>query len=155
MVEKETAIEKVLEALKLGHPEYVACQAGGVAYSTWWTWKRDVPGLSARVDDARGSRVILYEDALHRVALKGSVTACLVLLRKESKMWRELLDGQIVPGGEMAALGNAAAAGAAAVIAMLTPERRLRIKQAMYRDGMLELPPPGTNGNGNGSGPGH
>ena len=155
MHDKESAIEVLLKALKEGKPEYVACQAAGIAHSTWWEWKQDDPGLNARVDSARRSRVILLEDALYKTALKGSVTACLVLLRKESKQWRELLDGQIVPGGEMAALGHAAAAGAAAVIAMLTPEKRLKIKQAMYREGLLELPPPSINGNGNGSGPGH
>lgn len=150
MHDREQAIEILIEHLKKGQPEYASCQAAGIDVSTLWHWKKDIPGLVERIAEAKRSRVTLLEDALYRVALKGSVTAILTLLRKESKEWKELLDGQIVPRnpeGQAAAIG--AAAGAAAVIAMLAPEKRERLRLAMKREGMIiELPPPGTNGNG-------
>ena len=152
MVEKDPAIELVLQGLREGLPEYAAAQKGGVSFPTWWNWKCEVPGLKQKVDAAKRSRVILYEDALHKAAIKGSVNACLVLLRKESKEWRELIDGQIVPAGHIAALGEAAAAGAVAVLRMLSPEKKLKLKIAMQREGMLELPPPTVSGSGNGTG---
>ena len=152
MVEREPAIESILAALKEGQPEYTAAKAGGIGFTCWWEWKQQIPGLKERVDAAKRSRVILYEDALHKAAIKGSVNACLVLLRKESKEWRELIDGQIVPAGHIAALGEAAAAGAVAVLRMLSPEKKLKLKIAMQREGMLELPPPMGSGNGNGTG---
>lgn len=169
MVEnREEAIEKILVALREGQPEYNAARAGGIEYSRWWDWKQDTPGLQQRVNAARKSRIVLYEDALHKAAIKGSVTACLVLLRKESREWRELLDGTIEPNPGMMAMGQAAAAGAAAIINMLSEEKRLRIKAAMARENLLVLPPPSMNGNGsngngashngngsNGNGPGH
>lgn len=159
MVNREEAIEKILEALREGKPEYVAAQEGGIVFKTWWQWRQEMPGLTERAAQAKRGRVILYEDALHKAALKGSVTACMVLLRKESKEWRELIDGSIAPMNPgVQALGEAAAAGAAAIINMLSAEKKLRIKAAMSREGLLELPPPGINGNGsngNGHGPGH
>ena len=156
---RDEAIEKILTSLREGHPEYAACQAGGVKFSRWWDWKQEMPGLKERVDQAKASRVILYEDALHKSALKGSVTACVLLLRKHSSEWRELIDGQIAPRNPNdAAMGMLAAAGAAAIINMLSEEKRKRVKIAMAREGILEIPPPYMNGNGtngNGHGPAH
>lgn len=151
-------IELVLDGLRKGLPEYSAVEHSGISFTTWWRRKNDTPGLAARVQEAKRGRIILYEDALHKAALKGSVTACLVLLRKESREWKELLDGSIAPSGEAIALGNAAAAGAAAIINMLSQEKRERIKAAMMREDILVIPPPSMNGhstNGNGYGPGH
>ncbi len=155
--EKDNIIEKVLEGLRNGLPEYKAAVDGGASYPTWWRWRQEIPGLNERTTEAKRGRIVLLEDALYKAALKGSVTAALTLLRKESKEWRELIDGQIVPAaGNQAALAGAAAAGASAVLMMLSGEKRLRLKKAMYADGMLALPQPGTNGtNGNGNGTGH
>lgn len=158
-------VEQILEALREGLPEYQAAKNAGITWATFWNWKEADPGLYARVEDAKRARVGLLEDALYKAAMKGSVTACLTLLRKESKQWREMLDGQIVPsndpGTQRAAIAGAAAAGVATVLAMLAPEKRERLRVLMRQQGMIVLPPPSTNGhhhngngtNGNGAGP--
>lgn len=142
MHDREQAIEILIEHLKKGQPEYASCQAAGIDVSTLWHWKKDIPGLVERIAEAKRSRVPILEDALYRVALKGSVTAILTLLKKESKEWRELLDGSIIPNSappsQAAAIG--AAAGAAAVIAMLAPEKRERLRLLMRREGLLPAP---------------
>lgn len=163
MLDRDPAIEKTLEGLRAGMPEYAACQAANISFPTWWRWRNEMPGLQERVTEAKHGRVILYEDALHKAALKGSVTACMIMLRKHSKEWRELIDGQIAPvNPDVAAMGMLAAAGAASIINMLSEEKRKRVKLAMMREGILEIPPPYTNGNGsngngngNGTGTGH
>ena len=158
-MDKEKSIAEILDALREGLPEYAAAARGGIVFKTWWEWKTETPGLPERCMQAKKGRIILYEDALHKAALKGNVTACLTLLRKESKEWRELLDGRLAPmDPNAAAMGMLAAAGAASIINMLSEEKRRRVKLAMAREGILEIPPPNMNGhsqNGNGNGTEH
>lgn len=161
MHDKSVVIPVILKGLSEGLPEYQAAKNAGVEWSTFWIWKDQDPALSLRVEEAKRSRVGIIEDALYKSAMKGNVTACLTLLRKESRQWRELLDGSIVPNNPQDAsrLTNAAAAGAAAVLGMLAGDKREKLRAAMRREGMIidvnqALPDPhhkngnGTNGNG-------
>lgn len=152
--EQNEIIERTLENLRKGMPEYAAAETAGASYPTWFRWREALPGLDARIAEAKRGRIVMYEDALHKAALKGSVTACLTLLRKHSKEWRELIDGSVAPANP--AMEMLAGVGVAAMVAMLPEEKRVKLKQAMYREGLLALPPGSMNGNGsNGQGPGH
>lgn len=161
--DREIKIEQILEGLKEGLPEYQAAKNAGITWNTFWNWKEADPGLRLRVEDAKRARIGILEDALYKAAMKGNVTACLTLLRKHSREWKEELDGSILPsrssGQEVVAIASAAAAGAASVLKMLTDEKRDKLKAAMRREGMIidvnPAPPEigrnganGTNGNG-------
>lgn len=158
MHDKDAAIPKILDGLREGLPEYQACQNAGVGFNTFFTWKREVPGLAQQVDAAKASRITLYEDALHKAALKGNITAIMLSMRKYSKEWRELIDGNFEanpPQGNPAQNNAIAAgiAGATAVIALMKPEVKERLRIAMKNSGMLiQLPKNGNGTNGNGSG---
>ena len=159
--DRPKCIPIIIQGLREGLTEVQACSNAGVPWHTFYDWKREMPGLDERVEAAKKSRIVVLEDALYKAAMKGSVTAIMILMRKESKKWRELLDGEIVPeggAGRAAALG--AVAGASAVLSMLAPEKRKELKLAMAKKGMLRIDGPvidvsttnghanGTNGNG-------
>lgn len=161
---KAEVIDAILRDVSEGLPEYQAAKNAGISWATFWNWKEYDPTIYARVEEAKRGRVSLVEDALYKAALKGNVTACLTILRKESKQWREMLDGSLAPAPDPSRIASAAAAGAVSVLQMLSSDKREKLKAIMRKDGMIiDVNPAhpnqighngkngnGTNGNGNG-----
>lgn len=86
--ERLEIIEKTLDNLRHGLPEYKAAVDAGASFETWFRWRESIPGLIERTKDAKRGRVPLIEDALYKAALSGKVLACLAILEKEDIGWR-------------------------------------------------------------------
>lgn len=132
MVERAEAIETVLAELRTGAPEYNAAQKAGITFATLWNWKQEIPGLKERIEEAKRSRIILWEDALHKQALKGSVTAILALLEKNDQGWRNRAK-DIAPKHNTLILNG----GVGQMISMLSPEKKQKLLGAMHVAGLL------------------
>lgn len=153
--QKDQTIEAVLEGLRRGLPEYKAAENAGIAYPTWWLWRQKMPGLTERAAEAKRSRIPLIEDALYKAALKGSVTACLVILEKEDPGWRQrakdltpqqnvlILDGTAAKMFGMMPQEKKQKFLGSLKVAGLLPERVIEIGQSENANG-------GTNGDGAG-----
>lgn len=130
--QREKVIEKVLLNLRRGLPEYGAAEAAGISFVTWWRWRQEIPGLTERGIEAKRSRIPLLEDALYKAALKGKVSAILALLEKEDKGWRDRAK-DLTPQNPTFVFSG----GAAALVGMLSPEKREKLLGAMITSGLL------------------
>lgn len=130
--EKAAIIEQVLDKLRTGAPEYNAAESAGITFNTWFNWRDTIPGLRERTKEAKRCRIILWEDALHKAALKGSVTAILALLEKEDKGWRDRAKDLTPQHPTFVFNGNAAV-----MIKMLEPEKRQKLLVSMIGLGLL------------------
>lgn len=150
MVERAEAIETILTELRSGAPEYNAAAKAGITFATLWNWKQEVPGLQERVEEAKRSRIILWEDALHKQALKGSVTAILALLEKNDPGWRNRAR-DLRPQQNVLVLNGSAGQ----MIGMLGPESKQKFLSALHVAGLLPGHvidvKPSQNGHSNGA----
>ena len=150
MVEnREEAIEKILEALRDGQPEYQACQAGGIKYSRWWDWKQELAGLQARVDSVKQSRLPIMEDSIYKAAVKGDWRAALVYLEKHDQGWRDRLKDS---AGKTLVIDGTAAV----MLGMMNVDQRRKFVGALHVAGLLPQTAidlkPSENGHSNGNG---
>lgn len=145
--ERSQVIEAVLEGLRKGMPEYAAAEAAGCGFVTLWRWQKEMPGLRERMNEAKLARVPLWEDALHKAALKGSVTACLALLEKYDPEWRDRAK-DLRPQQNVLVLNG----GVGQMISMMKPEAKQKFLGALHVAGLLPDHvidvSPGMNGNG-------
>jgi hypothetical protein len=146
--QRDAAIETVLEGLRKGLPEYNAAEAAGISYPTWWRWRQEMPGLTERAYEAKRARIPLLEDALWKAALKGKVSAIMAWLEKEDAGWRNRAKDLTPQQNVMVFNGNAAA-----MIALLDPLKREKLRIAMVAAGLLpgSVKQIGTNGHVNGT----
>lgn len=156
MHERDPMIEKVLEGLRKGLPEYAAAEAAGCSYPTWFRWQDEDPTLKLRKVEAKRYRIPLIEDALYKAALKGSVQACLAILEKEDIDWRNRAK-ELAPQQQTFVFTG----GAAALLSLLPGEKRQKLLTAMVSQGLLpetvvdigsNQPKIGNGDEGNGAG---
>lgn len=138
--DKDSTIPKFLESLRSGQPEYNAAQAAGISLDTVWHWKREVPGFSEQIAEAKLTSVSMVEDALYKTALKGSVQAQLAWLEKHDKGWRDRLKDSVPQNTIVLAMGPAA------LLERLNPEKRARLLAHVRQ--LKSIASEGTNGNG-------
>lgn len=132
MLDRTECIERILENLRRGLPEYAAAEQGGASYPTYFNWKKSDPGFAERIKAAKLARIPLIEDALYKIALKGSVTACLAILEKEDKDWRDRAK-DLAPQQTVFNFNGKSAV----MIGMLTPEKRQKLVSGLVTAGLL------------------
>lgn len=149
--ERSQAIEVVIDGLRKGMPEYAAAEAAGCGFVTWWKWQKDMPGLRERAREAKLARVPLWEDALHKAALKGSVSACLALLEKHDPEWKDRAK-DLRPQQNVLVVNG----GIGQMISTMEAEKKQKLMGALHMAGLLPDHvidvKPSTNGHSNGNG---
>lgn len=148
--ERSQAIEVVMDGLRKGMPEYAAAEAAGCGFVTWWRWQKEMPVLRERAREAKLARVPMWEDALHKAALKGSVSACLALLEKYDPEWKDRAK-DLRPQQNVLVLNG----GVGQMIGMMNAAAKQKLIGALHMSGMLpdhviEVKP-SENGHSNGS----
>lgn len=130
-------IEKVLDGIREGLPEYQAAKNAGISFPTWFRWRKETPGLELRQSQAKQYRIPLIVDALYKAALKGSVMACLAILEKEDPDWHR--NARDLSGA--AAMEKLAGTTAAALIASMSPEKRQKVLTIISSMKQIGAPP--------------
>lgn len=130
--ERAPVIERVLDALRSGLTEYKSAEAGGISYPTWFRWREQIPGLKERIHEAKLARIPLLEDALYKLALKGSYSAIMAILEKEDADWRNrAID--LKPTNPTFIFEG----GASALLAKMKPETRKKFLGSLQANGLL------------------
>lgn len=68
-------IKKLLRAFKQGKTAVDACAYAGITFMTFWRWCKAWPRLHQRIEIIKTSRVVLMEDAVFNMGLKGDIIA--------------------------------------------------------------------------------
>lgn len=134
MNDREAVIEKILESLAGGAPEYAAAKLAGIEFMTLWRWKKEIPGLAERIYEAKLVRVSLLEERLYKGAMsdKLCVSAILALLEKYDKGWRDRAK-DLGPQQNVLVLNG----DAGQIIGQMDPKKRQKFLGALHVAGLL------------------
>lgn len=154
MNDREAVIEKIIESLSAGAPEYTAAKLAGIEFMTLWRWKKEIPGLAERIHEAKLVRVPLLEERLYKGAMseKLHVTAILALLEKYDKGWRDRAK-DIAPSQNVLVLNGEVGH----MIGKMDSSKKQKFIGALHMAGLLPdhvidvIPSENGHSNGNGS----
>lgn len=88
----EEVIKRIEEAKSLGFDDRSCAERGGIHVDTYYSWKRDNPAFSERINAAKATGQTFVAGQLFKAIQKGNIASIIFWLKTRTREFRENKD---------------------------------------------------------------